>query len=56
MIAKHRSWNAPVTLGDLGVSEDMIPALAENAMMLGAIGNIKRIEYNDVVNIFKLAL
>ena len=56
MIEKHRTWNAPVTLGDLGVTEDMIPALAENALMLGTIGKIKIIDYNDVVNILKLAL
>jgi hypothetical protein len=56
MTEKHRSWNAPVTLGDLGISEDIIPSLAENAMMQGSIGNIKRIEFSDVINILKLAL
>jgi hypothetical protein len=56
MTAKHCSWKAPVTLGELAVTEDMIPALAENAMMQGPVGKIKIIQFEDVVNILKLAL
>jgi alcohol dehydrogenase YqhD (iron-dependent ADH family) len=53
---KLRQWQAPITLGDLGVSESDIPAIAENAFMQGPLGKIKEIHYEDMVNILKLAL
>ncbi len=53
---KLRQWKAPITLGDLGIGEGDIPAIAENAIMQGSIGKIKEIHYQDMVNILKLAL
>lgn len=53
---KLRQWQAPITLSDLGVSENDIPAIAENAFMQGPLGKIKEIHYQDMVNILRLAL
>jgi len=55
-IQKLSEWNAPTKLEHLGVKENDIPAIAENAFMQGEIGNIKSINYDDMVNILRLAL
>ncbi|MFA7625861.1 MAG: iron-containing alcohol dehydrogenase [Candidatus Kapaibacterium sp.] len=51
-----KRWKAPITLGDLNISESNIPSLAENAIMTGNLGNHYQTDYNDVVRILKLAL
>lgn len=53
---KLRQWNAPITLNDLGVKESDIEDIAENAFLLGEVGNMKSINYQDMVNILRLAL
>jgi alcohol dehydrogenase len=50
-----KKWKAPTTLSELNVKADAIPKLAENAMLLGTLGNKRKIEYSDVVKIFELS-
>jgi alcohol dehydrogenase YqhD (iron-dependent ADH family) len=56
LIKIFKKWKAPVTLSELGINPDFIPALAENAMQQGTLGNFRKIEYDDVVNILNLTL
>lgn len=55
-ISMLKKWKAPTTLSDLNIDKSYIPALAENAMQLGTLGNFRKIEYSDVVKILELAL
>lgn len=50
-----RQWEAPVTLGDLGIQKEEIPQLADTAMLLAPIGTLRPLEREDVVNILELA-
>lgn len=48
-------WNAPTKLYQLNIKSEEIPALAENAMRQGTLGNKYKIEYEDVVKILEIA-
>ncbi len=48
---KFSEWGAPVSLRELSIGEDEIPAIASNAMIRGNFGNLKKLDYEDVVNI-----
>lgn len=50
-----KKWNAPQTLADLKINSALIPDLAENALEQGMLGNFKLIDYDDVINILKIA-
>lgn len=51
-----KKWKAPTTLAELNVDKSLIPELASNAMQQGTLGNFRKIEYDDVVKIFNLAV
>lgn len=55
---KYRSWGAPVTLRDLGISKDEIPIIAENIIQVSKIrriGNIKSLDLGDIIEILNIA-
>lgn len=52
---KYKSWGAPVSLRELNISEDKIPAIAENSVIRGDFGILGKLGFDDVVNILKLA-
>lgn len=54
--SKLRQWKAPISLADLNIDEESIIPIAKNSIELGPIGNIKSINYEDMVNILKLSL
>lgn len=56
MKLKFKQWNAPVCLGGLGIGRENIESIADNAMMTGEFGNLKRLCREDVINILKLSL
>lgn len=49
------SLGMPRTLKELGVQEDQLDLLAKKAVSYGAIGGVKRLEYDDVHEIFTQA-
>ncbi|MBX3044575.1 MAG: iron-containing alcohol dehydrogenase [Candidatus Kapabacteria bacterium] len=51
-----KKWKAPTSLAEINVDKSYIPRLAEIAMKQGTLGNIKKIEYDDVVKILEIAL
>ena len=55
-ISLLKKWKAPTTLAELNVDKTMIPELARNAMQQGTLGNFRKIEFEDVVNILNLAV
>ena len=55
MKAKYRSWGAPVSLRDLGIERGKIPELAGNTMMFGALGQLRDLTEDDVINIMNIA-
>lgn len=54
--AKYRQWGAPVSLKELGLTAEDIPALADNAAMAGKLGQVKILDREDFIAIYKLAL
>lgn len=56
MKAKQKSWGAPTTLRELGVGEHEIPAIAENALLVGQIGVLKQFTQDDIIDLLKMAL
>lgn len=52
---KYKSWGAPVSLRELHIAKEVIPDLATNAMIRGEFGILKKLNYNDVINILELA-
>lgn len=55
MKEKFFSWNAPISLRNLGIMKEEIIDIAVNAMAIGEIGVLKQFELEDIVNILKLA-
>lgn len=51
-----QAWDAPVTLGELGVTEADIPAIVAAAMRVGVLGKLKELTPEDVEAILHLAL
>ena len=56
MRAKQKSWGAPVTLGELGIAESELTAIAHNAMAIGSIGVLKQFTEEEIVELLRLAL
>ena len=54
--SKLRAWKMPVTLGDLGIKEKEIPAIAANALMKGPFGVLRKMQKKDVEAVLRLAL
>ncbi len=46
---------APTRLKDVNIPESAIPELAENAARLAPLGKIKKLNYEDILNILELA-
>ncbi len=55
MTAAFKSWGAPVTLAEIGVGRDEIPAIARSAASVGSIGLIRSLTARDIENILNLA-
>lgn len=51
--AKIRDWGHPVTLKELGIHSDMIPAIATNAYQFGLPSIVKQLSEVDYLNILK---
>jgi alcohol dehydrogenase YqhD (iron-dependent ADH family) len=51
-----QGWEAPITLGELGVSESDIPAIVEAARKTGSLGRLKELTAADIAAILRLAL
>ncbi len=51
----YHSIGAPVSLREAGYQEQDLPAIADNVAQLGVIGNLKRLQRDDVLEILKLA-
>ncbi len=49
------NWNAPISLRNLGIREDEIFDITENAIRIGSIGVLKNFNFDDIVNILKIA-
>ncbi len=56
MRSKFKSWGAPVTLADLGISETAINEISDNILQFDTVGNMVRLDINDIVNILKMAV
>ncbi|MCW5965265.1 MAG: iron-containing alcohol dehydrogenase [Bryobacterales bacterium] len=50
-----RQWEAPVSLADLGVKREEIPAIADTAMLTQPLGSLRPLSREDVVNILEIA-
>ncbi len=51
-----QGWDAPITLGELGVDEADIPAIVEAALKVGILGKLKELTGKDITAILSLAL
>jgi alcohol dehydrogenase YqhD (iron-dependent ADH family) len=51
-----QGWDAPITLGDLGVIDADIPAIVEAALKVGVLGKLKELTGEDIAAILRLAL
>jgi alcohol dehydrogenase len=51
-----QGWDAPVILGDLGVSEADIPTIVAAAQKVGVLGKLKELSPEDIEAILRLAL
>jgi|GEM_PF-2696201 len=50
---KIQSWGNPVTLRELGLQEDQIPAIAANAVEFGLTGMVKVLSDDDIQAILR---
>lgn len=55
MRAKIKQWQGNTRLRELGIPEDSLPSIAENAIMRGTLGSLKKLDKNDVEQILQLA-
>lgn len=46
---------APVSLKDVGIREDDLMPMAENAALRGSIGKVKKLEVSDIYQIYRMA-
>ena len=56
MKKKFNKWNVVTTLPELGVKENEIETIADNALLMGALGQLKPLNREDVIAILRLAL
>lgn len=57
--ALRRFWSsigAPSTLGDYNIDDSEIEAMADKAMRFGPFGNFRKLQREDVVEIYKMSL
>ncbi len=52
----YRKLGLPTSLGDIGAGKERFKEMAEKATLYGPIGNYIRLEMQDVINIYRLAL
>ncbi|NLK87191.1 MAG: iron-containing alcohol dehydrogenase [Clostridiaceae bacterium] len=50
-----RSLGLPTRLADAGITEDRFEEMAEKCVGSGTIGGLKKLDKNDIVNIYRLA-
>jgi alcohol dehydrogenase YqhD (iron-dependent ADH family) len=55
LIKFHREIMLPVTLKELGVTDDRFAEMAEKELQWGAIGNFVKLNKEDIINIFNIA-
>jgi len=55
MKAKIKQWQGPTTLRDLGIPEDQLAGIAENAVLQGPQGSLKKLDKDDIEKILRLA-
>lgn len=55
MRTKFKQWQSPIKLSELGIRENELPAIADNIMLAGRFGNMKELNYTDVMEILKIA-
>jgi alcohol dehydrogenase YqhD (iron-dependent ADH family) len=55
LIKFHREIMLPVTLKELGITDDRFAEMAEKELQWGAIGNFVKLNKEDIINIFKIA-
>jgi alcohol dehydrogenase YqhD (iron-dependent ADH family) len=55
MKTKYKSWGAPVTLSEIGITREQLPIIAEKAIEQGEIGNLNKLNYKEVMEILDLA-
>jgi len=51
-----RSLGMPVSLGEVGISEDAFEEMAEKCAIFGDIGNFVCLNKKDIIEIYRLAL
>lgn len=51
----YSSLGAPVTLKEAGVKKDDLPAMAENASLVGPIGKLSKLMKDDILKIYEIA-
>ena len=56
MKAKYSEWEAPVSLNELGLCEDDIIPIAENASVIGPAGALEKLNKGDIESILKIAI
>jgi alcohol dehydrogenase YqhD (iron-dependent ADH family) len=55
LIKFHREIMLPVTLKELGITDDRFAEMAEKELQWGAIGNFVKLNKEDIINIFNIA-
>jgi alcohol dehydrogenase YqhD (iron-dependent ADH family) len=55
LVQFHREIMLPVTLKELGITDDRFAEMAEKELQWGTIGNFVKLNKEDIINIFKIA-
>ncbi len=56
MEAFYKKIGLPVRLNEIGIGDDRFEEMASKCSEDGAVGNFKKLDRNDILNIFKLAM
>jgi alcohol dehydrogenase len=56
LVSFYRKLGLPTSLGEIGAGKEKFEEMAEKATLYGPIGNYIRLEMQDVINIYNLAL
>lgn len=51
----YKKTGAPVSLREVGIPEEDLEKLSENALLRGPFGNMKKLDKDDVLKIYKIA-
>jgi len=52
----YKEIGLPVRLNEIGINDDRFEEMASKCSEDGAVGNFKKLDRNDILNIFKLAM